>query len=68
MFHKWTTYYASIGTVGKPEFQYSERCAPSILITFINMVLFKDGEAEEGCDPYMYAGQVRKTTCVSSDQ
>ena len=40
------------------------RCAPSILITFINMVLFKDNNAEmdevdlEFCTTnYMYAGQ-----------
>lgn len=54
MFHKWTSYYAN----SDPEtFAESERCAPSILITFINMVLFKDNKAEEGCDAYMYAGQ-----------
>ena len=38
------------------------RCAPSLLITFINMVLFKDNDEEldpaDGCDTmYMYAGQ-----------
>lgn len=32
-------------------------CAPSILITFINMVLFKPAEPSVTCDPYMYAGQ-----------
>ncbi|XP_078034996.1 V-type ATPase subunit a family protein Vha100-1 isoform X3 [Augochlora pura] len=32
-------------------------CAPSVLITFINMVLFSGGTAPEGCSPYMYAGQ-----------
>jgi len=32
-------------------------CAPSILITFINMVLFKDTESTDGCNPYMYGGQ-----------
>merc|ERR1719219_164538 len=36
----------------------SERCAPSILITFINMVLFKTNEFEEECGSgYMYGGQ-----------
>lgn len=33
-------------------------CAPSILITFINMVLFKSSYPPNGevpdCDPYMY--------------
>ena len=34
------------------------RCAPSILITFINMVLFKTQEHEEACETgYMYGGQ-----------
>lgn len=36
-------------------------CAPSILITFINMVLFKSSYPPNGevpdCDPYMYGGQ-----------
>lgn len=40
------------------DFPDSERCAPSILITFINMVLFKDNEFEEACQTgYMYGGQ-----------
>lgn len=34
-------------------------CAPSILITFINMVLFKENTAPLQCDQYMYGGQVR---------
>jgi hypothetical protein len=35
-------------------------CAPSILITFIGMVLFKyDTVALDGCENYMYPGQVR---------
>ena len=38
MWMKWTIYFA---TGVENEFEYSERCAPSILITFINMVLFK---------------------------
>lgn len=32
-------------------------CAPSVLITFINMVLFKPGTAPKGCSPWMYGGQ-----------
>ena len=54
MWMKWTMYFAT----GDPEeFASSERCAPSILITFINMVLFKENEAEPGCEAYMYGGQ-----------
>ena len=38
MFHKWTHFTA--GGFGGEEIS-SEQCAPSVLITFINMVLFK---------------------------
>ncbi len=52
MWMKWTLYSADA------EFTSSERCAPSILITFINMVLFKPQEHEKGCETgYMYGGQ-----------
>jgi len=53
MWMKWTMYSAdAINLVD------SERCAPSILITFINMVLFKTNEFEPECETaYMYAGQ-----------
>ena len=59
MFHKWTSYTAG-GFEGDPA--TTERCAPSILITFINMVLFKYGEGVEPLsgecgDPYMFWGQ-----------
>lgn len=55
MFHKWTTYYANDL---EADLGISERCAPSILITFINMVLFKANEPEDKeCPPYMYSGQ-----------
>ena len=62
MFHKWTAYTAG-GFDNDPT--TTERCAPSILITFINMVLFKYGSDEEPIeplspecgDPYMFAGQ-----------
>ena len=54
MFIKWAKYFAN----NDPDtFSLSERCAPSILITFINMVLFRGNEAEANCDPYLYAGQ-----------
>ena len=54
MFFKWTKYYAN---KVEDEFGLSERCAPSILITFINMVLFRGNKAEAGCDPYIYGGE-----------
>ena len=58
MFHKWTAYTAG----GFGDVTTTERCAPSILITFINMVLFKYGEdapplSPECGPPYMFAGQ-----------
>ena len=50
--HKWTAYSADVDDI-----RMSERCAPSILITFINMVLFKDNEFEDVCESaYMFAG------------
>uniref|UniRef100_A0A6E8VHK2 V-type proton ATPase subunit a n=1 Tax=Anopheles coluzzii TaxID=1518534 RepID=A0A6E8VHK2_ANOCL len=53
MFIKWVKYSASATDV-----VYSEGCAPSILITFINMVLFKAPDKNTGdCLPYMFAGQ-----------
>jgi V-type H+-transporting ATPase subunit a len=53
MWHKWTAYSADVDDI-----RMSERCAPSILITFINMVLFKDNEFEPVCESaYMFAGQ-----------
>ena len=57
MFIKWSKYYANSVA---DTFVYSERCAPSILITFINMVLFRANEAEPGCEPYLFAGDVTR--------
>ena len=55
MFIKWAKYYANNV---KETFPLSERCAPSILITFINMVLFRGNEVGEGCETgYLYAGE-----------
>ncbi|KAL7022200.1 hypothetical protein ACKWTF_012176 [Chironomus riparius] len=53
MFIKWTKYSAS-----NPD-PHSAHCAPSILITFINMVLFKKSTVlTEACEtPFMFAGQ-----------
>lgn len=53
MFIKWIKYGPnSDGT----DPAHGPFCAPSVLITFINMVLFKPG-AESVCSPWMYAGQ-----------
>lgn len=54
MFIKWIKYSA------QNERPWTIDCAPSILITFINMVLFKEepeAEHPEDCSPYMFAGQ-----------
>lgn len=55
MFIKWVSYSAAEGV----PVESSESCAPSILITFINMVLFKPPTVIKGskCSPYMFAGQ-----------
>ncbi|GLV45480.1 Vacuolar H[+] ATPase 100kD subunit 1 [Carabus blaptoides fortunei] len=55
MFIKWVTYYP---TDDFAEIKYSPGCAPSILITFINMVLFKTFTPPKDCDDSMYAGQM----------
>ncbi|XP_066253495.1 V-type proton ATPase 116 kDa subunit a 1 isoform X2 [Euwallacea similis] len=55
MFIKWFMYFASNT---KEDFTVGTRCAPSILITFINMVLMKDTPFENKClTSNMYAGQ-----------
>merc|ERR1711974_535820 len=55
MLHKWTAFTAG-GFDG--DILTTERCAPSILITFINMVLFKDNAPDSPeCEAYMYMGQ-----------
>ncbi|XP_063911507.1 V-type proton ATPase 116 kDa subunit a 1-like isoform X4 [Zophobas morio] len=55
MFIKWFMYYP---TNVESEIKYSPRCAPSILITFINMVLNKETIVDPECDANMYAGQI----------
>lgn len=52
VFHKWVAYDAKGDADGS-----GPHCAPSILIIFINMVLFKSGEKIGECEPYMYSGQ-----------
>lgn len=51
MFMKWIMY----GPVAEPKFR--PNCAPSVLIYFINMMLFKSGEPNEGCDEFMFEFQ-----------
>ncbi|XP_032674157.1 V-type proton ATPase 116 kDa subunit a isoform X2 [Odontomachus brunneus] len=51
MFIKWIKYGP------KNELTAGPGCAPSVLITFINMVLFKHVNKVGVCDPYMYSGQ-----------
>lgn len=52
MFFKWIKYSAKSNiTADKPG------CAPSVLIMFINMMLFKSSEPLEHCDEYMFEAQ-----------
>ena len=51
MFIKWIKYGPKNDLVEGPG------CAPSVLITFINMVLFKPAAKVGQCEPYMYGGQ-----------
>uniref|UniRef100_A0A0A9Z8W6 V-type proton ATPase subunit a n=3 Tax=Lygus hesperus TaxID=30085 RepID=A0A0A9Z8W6_LYGHE len=52
MFMKWMIYSPKSTDV-----KTSPHCAPSILITFINMVLFKENKSYDVCDDFMYSGQ-----------
>ncbi|KAH9629848.1 hypothetical protein HF086_011498 [Spodoptera exigua] len=60
MFIKWTTSQScNIRTSITEIVKTSAYCAPSILITFINMMLFKhDANTRPVCDDTMYAGQM----------
>lgn len=51
MFIKWIKYYPY------GDEQHGPYCAPSVLITFINMVLFNKSVRREPCEENMYAGQ-----------
>ncbi|CAD7084738.1 unnamed protein product [Hermetia illucens] len=53
MFMKWIMYNAWSGT----PLAASQGCAPSVLIMFINMVLFKSEAPAHGCDEYMFNNQ-----------
>ncbi|XP_014235198.1 V-type proton ATPase 116 kDa subunit a isoform X3 [Trichogramma pretiosum] len=56
MFIKWIK-YGAFHPEYNPNPETSSFCAPSVLITFINMVLFKTSAEIKPCSPYMYAGQ-----------
>lgn len=51
MFIKWVMYAPN------NPLKTSPRCAPSVLITFINMLLLKRGQPFEGCDEFMFPNQ-----------
>ena len=48
MFFKWLAYSPKL------EQPYSPGCAPSVLIMFINMMLFGTNVAQKGCEPFMF--------------
>ncbi|CAH2071600.1 unnamed protein product, partial [Iphiclides podalirius] len=52
MFYKWVAY----STMSEDQ-AYSQGCAPSVLILFINMMLFSSNEPEPGCKEFMFEGQ-----------
>ena len=62
IFFKWVAYYAD--TPNKDHNTHSEHCAPNLLITFINMMLFKNEPSDpaleqicKGYEKFMYGGQ-----------
>ncbi|XP_038223246.1 V-type proton ATPase 116 kDa subunit a1 [Zerene cesonia] len=52
MFYKWVAY----STFSEDQ-AYTQGCAPSVLILFINMMLFSSNEPEPGCKEFMFEGQ-----------
>ncbi|XP_044727031.1 V-type proton ATPase 116 kDa subunit a1 isoform X2 [Chrysoperla carnea] len=52
MLTKWIMYSAA-----SPDYTLTPTCAPSVLIIFINMLLFKNSDPPPGCDRFMYEGQ-----------
>ncbi|XP_026476757.1 V-type proton ATPase 116 kDa subunit a-like [Ctenocephalides felis] len=52
MFIKWILYSAN-----NTDIRFEPCCAPSVLILFINMMLFKQGSPAEQCDEFMFEGQ-----------
>lgn len=60
MFFKWVSYSTKNSDV-----VYTQACAPSVLILFINMLLFKHTVPASGCEEYMFDGQATiQTTFV----
>ncbi|XP_050502381.1 V-type proton ATPase 116 kDa subunit a 1 isoform X5 [Diabrotica virgifera virgifera] len=58
MFIKWFLYYANEVDTDEA-FRLGTRCAPNVLITFINMILQKETPFEPRCGTYnMYSGQL----------
>ncbi|XP_043492017.1 V-type proton ATPase 116 kDa subunit a1 [Polistes fuscatus] len=58
MFIKWIIYDAT-----SPEIRYRPGCAPSVLNTFINMMLFQHSKVEENCYEFMFEGQATMQMC-----
>ncbi|XP_075147508.1 V-type proton ATPase 116 kDa subunit a1-like isoform X5 [Haematobia irritans] len=54
MFYKWVKYSPKAEALAE-----TPGCAPSVLIMFINMVLFKSSEVSPGCDPVMFSCQTK---------
>ena len=52
MFFKWIMFGPKF-----EEQQYTPGCAPSVLIMFINMMLFSRAEAPDGCKEFMFEAQ-----------
>lgn len=60
MFIKWIKYDPS-----SPDKAVSPTCAPSVLITFINMILSGHADTAEGCSEFMFEGQaILQQVCV----
>ncbi|XP_060525771.1 V-type proton ATPase 116 kDa subunit a 1 isoform X2 [Cylas formicarius] len=54
MFMKWAMYS---GTYDGIDTKHGSSCAPSVLIYFINMMLFKETVVDPSCDQYMFESQ-----------
>ncbi|XP_063991034.1 V-type proton ATPase 116 kDa subunit a1-like isoform X1 [Diachasmimorpha longicaudata] len=52
MLIKWVLYDAA-----SKEFAYTPTCAPSVLITLINMILQGESRVPDGCSAFMFEGQ-----------
>lgn len=52
MMFKWVAYGGKM-----EEQQYTPGCAPSVLILFINMMLFGSAEVPDGCKEFMFEAQ-----------